>query len=337
MAFIRTKQTKHGLTYHIADTIEGKEHSIKLPATSEQEATGYLYKYISDKVDNKPNSLLIKPILFSNFSEKYLEISKYFKNDTTYDRDLGHLQSLLAEFQNVDIHQITQETIEHFQVQQLKKGLAKKTVNNRTSLLSTILRMAHKQKLLVALPQINYLKLDKQAPRYFSDAELKVILTQTRPLVRDISLVLLHTGMRVGELRRLKWADVNFRNRQVLIRIAKSHKFRAINMNDTLCEHLWQLKEKARQVQQYVFERTNGEPYKHYSHIFRDEFKKLKIQGSAHKLRHTFASRLVQQGVSIYVVKELLGHSSVQTTQIYAHLNKAELTRAVCTLDKLWD
>ena len=52
-----------------------------------------------------------------------------------------------------------------------------------------------------------------------------------------------------------------------------------------------------------------------------------------HTLRHSFASNLIQRGVSIYVVKELLGHESISTTQIYSHLQSENLSQAVSLLD----
>ena len=54
-----------------------------------------------------------------------------------------------------------------------------------------------------------------------------------------------------------------------------------------------------------------------------------------HSLRHSFASNLAQQGVSLYVIKELLGHSSVSTTEIYSHLNLETLKDAISVLDDL--
>lgn len=59
-----------------------------------------------------------------------MDVAKQFKNETTYHRDVNHLKVLLAEWGATFLHEITQQSIEHFQVKQLKKGLSKKTVNN---------------------------------------------------------------------------------------------------------------------------------------------------------------------------------------------------------------
>ncbi|PZM78986.1 MAG: hypothetical protein DKM50_09410 [Candidatus Margulisiibacteriota bacterium] len=163
---------------------------------------------------------------------------------------------------------------------------------------------------------------------------MKDILTKTRSFVRDFVKVLLHTGIRSGELQRLKWDHVDFKNRIVVVELSKSHKFRAVPINDTLYKHLLSLKRKAKRGQVYVFEGDqSGEPFSDFYHAFTREMKRIGMKGTVHMLRHTFASKLVQLDVNIYAVKELLGHASVQTTQVYAHIRMEDLSRAVNVLN----
>ena len=63
--------------------------------------------------------------------------------------------------------------------------------------------------------------------------------------------------------------------------------------------------------------------------------KKVGLRGSLHTLRHTFASHLVQNGVDLYTVSKLLGHSSINTTEIYAHLSPNSFKSALCKLPKI--
>jgi len=171
-------------------------------------------------------------------------------------------------------------------------------------------------------------------PRFYTDEQMKDILTKTRPFVRDFVKVLLHTGFRSGELQRLKWDYVDFKNRIVIVELSKSHKFRAVPINDTLYNHLLYLKRKAKRGQIYVFEGDNsGEPFSDFYHAFTREMKRIGMKGTVHMLRHTFASKLVQLDVNTYAVKELLGHASVQTTQVYAHIRMEDLSRAVSVLN----
>lgn len=87
----------------------------------------------------------------------------------------------------------------------------------------------------------------------------------------------------------------------------------------------------------FVFCKENGEKYSgnYFSRRFKIACKAAGLDKSIHfhSLRHSFASNLAQRGVSIYTIKELLGHSSITTTQIYSHLNMDSLREAVNKLD----
>jgi integrase len=154
------------------------------------------------------------------------------------------------------------------------------------------------------------------------------------PFLRDYITVLAHTGLRSGELQRLKWEDIDFNNNLVRVEIAKSHRFRTIPMSASLRKLLTELHAQKGLKQIYIFECNEGKPVSDFYHRFKRLLKRLGIDGHVHKLRHTFASYLVQNGVSIYEVQQLLGHASVQTTQIYAHIRMDNLQKAVSTLDK---
>ena len=273
---------------------------------------------------------------FGEFVSHYLDVSRFRKNDSTYDRDLSHLKPLMVLWDSFYLHQITHEQIQAAQTLWFKTGLAKKTINNRCVLLSSILRMAYKQRLLSFMPEIPKLRIDRKPPKWFTDEQIRYLLDSVRPFVRDFVLVLLHTGLRAGELRALKWQNIDLVNRRIMIEVSKSHRFRVIPINDALFEHLKTLRQQAKPHQDYLFEgRSSGQPYTDFYHALKRELKRLGMSGYVHALRHTFASRLVQRGVSIYEVKELLGHASVQTTQIYSHLQNNHLLQAVNVLNVL--
>jgi integrase len=89
--------------------------------------------------------------------------------------------------------------------------------------------------------------------------------------------------------------------------------------------------------QEYVFTAEDGGPRKYSPKAFKNACKRAGIKNfSLHKLRKTFASRLAQNGCSIQEIQSLLGHSSIQTTMIYAHLiPNAAATKAVSVLESL--
>lgn len=307
---------------------------MKVEARNMREANIYLDQYCGDKADNRPNALLIDKTTFSDYCQQYLAVSKYQKTDTTFNRDLSHMKPLLAEWGSLYLYQINTTLIQNAQAKWLDKGLSKKTVNNRCVLLSAILRMAYKRNLLVRMPEIPKFKLDKRPPEYFTDDQLELMQEKFRPSVWAFVIVLLHTGLRTGELKRLEWKHVDFKNSRLVVEVAKSHRFRVIPLNVTLEQHLLKLSKRKDKGKRYVFEgKIAGQPFSDFSQAFKRELEKLGIDGHLHILRHTFASRLVQKRVSIFEVKELLGHASVQTTQVYSHIRNEDLSRAVMALE----
>lgn len=332
MVYIKKRKTKEGFTYHLVDIINGKEKAEKLLAYNMREATAYLHKYVGDKADNRPNSLMMDKTLFNDFATTYLEHSKGKKNEITYQRDVSHMKPLLKEWGSMTLHKITHASIQAAQTKWINEDLSKKTVNIRCLLLSAMLTMAYKHNLIIRKPEIPKFKVDRKPPRWYSDEEINIILNGVGPAVKDFIIVLLNTGMRRGELQRLKWTDIDLINRKIMISISKSHKFRVIPINDKLYEHLHELFSRNKDGQTHLFEgKITGKPrcVEYYTQAMERELKKLHIKGNVHACRHTFASRLVQKGVSIYEVSKLLGHASVQTTQIYAHLRNDDLQNAV--------
>lgn len=155
-------------------------------------------------------------------------------------------------------------------------------------------------------------------------------------------LVSMHTGVRRGEMFGLTWGDVDFIHGLLTVRatVAKSGKVRHIPLNQIALNALkaWrdQAPEEARSPERYVFvsPKTGGRftaTESSWDKILRD----AKISNFHwHDLRHHFASRLVQSGVNLYIVKELLGHSSIGMTERYAHLAPTNLAAAVARLEQ---
>jgi integrase len=341
MAFIKSRKTSKGITYHLVDIVNGKEKASKIHARTMREANEYLYKYLGDRADGRPNSLLIQQTTFGDFVQNiFLEVTKHTKKELTYRRDMSHLKPLMAEWKNTNLNQIGTAEIQLAHSKWLREGsvikekpLSNKTVNNRTKVLSSVLRMAWKRKLIFQMPEIPNLKVDKLPPRYYSEKETEFILSNVRPFVRDFVIILLHTGLRLGELRNLKWEHIDFKHKNLTVMESKSHKFRVIPLNRILEDHLLKLKSKANNRQIFIFEGRPGEPFNDFYKAYIRELKRIMVKGTLHMWRHTFASRLVQRGESLYVVQKLLGHASIKTTEIYAHLRIDDLESAVRVLE----
>lgn len=163
--------------------------------------------------------------------------------------------------------------------------------------------------------------------------------------LRDFYITGFHTGMRAGEICNLRWSAIDLEQRIITVQntesfTTKSKRERIIPINDTLMEVLKNMYPKVISIlrSDLVFCRVKGIKLNvdYVSKKFKKVIRELNLDEKIHLhvLRHSFASNLIQRGVSLYVVKELLGHSSVAVTQKYAHLQRSNLFDAVRKLNK---
>jgi site-specific recombinase XerD len=156
-------------------------------------------------------------------------------------------------------------------------------------------------------------------------------------LIADIIFTAFYTGMRINELINLRFKNMNLSKRRITVGdehfTTKGRKQRIIPICDKLENRLEQRLNIKNKNDEFVFgisaNRTLTKDYvsKTFKQICRDLGISEEIR--FHSLRHSFASHLAQQGVSPYHLKELMGHSSVTTTEIYAHLNEEVLEQAI--------
>jgi integrase len=183
-------------------------------------------------------------------------------------------------------------------------------------------------------------KVPKSFPDYISETELILILDNTATqLCRDIFTTAFYTGMRLGELLNMKWNWIDFSQNVITIKNSdefntKNKRERIIPIHPKVNQILKRIISIGRLLQEnYVFHRYVG--VKLNEDFISKQFKKAVRQAGLkdgihfHTLRHSFASVLVQRGVSLYAVKELLGHESIKTTQVYSHLHQDNLLKAI--------
>jgi site-specific recombinase XerD len=173
--------------------------------------------------------------------------------------------------------------------------------------------------------------LDKVRPRhrlpsFLERSDVLLLLSKIRnPRHRLMISMLYGSGIRIGELVRLRIGDVDFSTLSVRVVNAKQNKDRVTIFAESLAEDLKALV-RGRDAKEYVFLTVNGEPYNRRTvqAIFTRAFKTSGIQkhASCHTLRHSFATSLLGNGIDIRAIKDLLGHQSVKTTMIYLHVTE---------------
>lgn len=165
----------------------------------------------------------------------------------------------------------------------------------------------------------------RSLPNVCSEQQLLAMLRDTRNLKhRAILATIYGLGLRKGELLNLLLSDVETERGQVRIRMAKGNKDRVLSLQPSLAKLLTSYRAEYK-PRHWLFEgQTNG-PYSAASvqaiFVAAKARSKLPPQLTVHGLRHSFATHMVERGTPLHVVKELLGHESIQTTQIYLHVS----------------
>jgi len=186
------------------------------------------------------------------------------------------------------------------------------------------------------------LKKEAKLPVILNRSELKALFLAPKLLKHRIILTLIYSaGLRRQEAVNLKVSDIDFERKTIHIRQSKYKKDRIVPLSEYISRGLRKYLD-AEKPHNYLF---NGkEADGHYtinglSWVMREALKSAGIKKSVnlHSLRHSYATHLLEEGVNIITVKELLGHADVTTTMIYLHVARCEVIQAHSPLDTLYE
>lgn len=199
-------------------------------------------------------------------------------------------------------------------------------------------RLLGDNKRAIALPS---LKQDAKLPVILNRSELKQLFNAPALLKQRIVLTLIYSaGLRGQEAINLRISDIDFERKTIHIRQSKYKKDRIVPLSDYMGKGL-RIYLKAENPYLWLF---NGKaPDSRYSvrglsWVFRENLKKTSItkKVNLHSLRHSYATHLLEEGVNIVTLKELLGHADITTTMIYLHVAQCEMVKAHSPLDTLY-
>jgi integrase len=181
-------------------------------------------------------------------------------------------------------------------------------------------------------------RVDNKRERFLTQREAAKLLDNLRmksQQVHDIALISLQCGLRASEIFKLSWGDIDFKNGIITVK-GKGGKTRPAFMTEKVKTLL--VNSPKGQPNDLVFKDRNGKQINRISNVYYNTIKELgfndgiedrQLKVCFHTLRHTFASWMVQNGESLYTVKELMGHSTLAMTERYSHLAKDNLKSAV--------
>jgi site-specific recombinase XerD len=148
-------------------------------------------------------------------------------------------------------------------------------------------------------------------------------------------------GLRCAEVRNLRIGDIDLERKQLHVRQGKGNKDRILPLGNMLQRGIKTYIETQR-PQTFLFEGNDGQAFSQRGAqwVMSQALKKtgiVKEDVSLHTLRHSYATHLLEQGVSILAIKELLGHAHIDTTMIYLHLARPVLTHIISPMDTLYN
>jgi len=284
---------------------------------------------------------------FKNKFYDYLLLEKNYSQHTVtaYINDIGFFESFLSnEFEDDNLILVNYNQVRSWIVTLSDDGISNASINRKVSSLKSFYKFLLKTKQIDTSPLLKHkaLKAPKKIQIPFSEKELDMVLNQIIYKegfegVRDKLIVDLFytTGIRRTELINLKIQNVDLSNKTIKV-IGKRNKERIIPILTIIEE----------QIKKYLSERSSIHELKDSECFFllsngvklNDSFVyrlinyyfsnvSEKVKKSPHILRHTFATHLLNNGADINSVKELLGHSSLASTQVYTHNSLAELQK----------
>ncbi|WP_298303502.1 tyrosine-type recombinase/integrase [Flavobacterium sp.] len=279
--------------------------------------------------------------------QDYLQLEKNYSLHTVnaYVNDLVFFQEFLIEnFDTKKLEDVNYSMIRSWIVSMVDNDISNSSVNRKISSLKSFYKFLLKTKQIENSPLLKHksLKTPKKIQIPFSEKELDQVLNQlTYPEgfdgIRDKLIIDLFytTGIRRVELIDLKMQNVDLSNNTLKV-LGKRNKERILPILPII----------SKQIRSYLLERTKIEVIKDKEHFFlmlkgvklNDSFVyrlinyyfsnvSEKVKRSPHILRHTFATHMLNNGADLNSVKELLGHSSLASTQVYTHNSLAELKK----------
>jgi integrase/recombinase XerD len=185
------------------------------------------------------------------------------------------------------------------------------------------------------------LKKELKLPVILNRSELRELFRAPTLLKHRIILALIYSaGLRSCEVINLKIADIDFERKVLHIKQSKYKKDRILPLSDYMAKGLKDYI-SVEHPQTWLFNGKSGnDPYssRAMGWVFREALKKTTIQKevSIHSLRHAYATHLIEDGLNIVTVKELLGHAKIETTMVYLHVAQCPLIQAHSPLDTLY-
>ena len=340
-SFISKDTSRGGVFYLYYFDSEGKRQRKSLKTIDRKKAESELLKFNQVQEETRLQKLLeeSKKYTLRKFSSDilaYIKLNHSFGTHRLYETTLKYLQDFLNP--EKELSEISIQDIELFKGQRLR-FVKPTTVNSYLRKIKASFNHAIKLGLVKTNPasNISFLREFQNEKKVFSDRQLENLISAiNNNMVRHFVLFGAYTGCRLSEILNVEWADIDFKDKTIIIKNkdnfkTKTGKIRRLPISEKLYVILSKMYYEGKEG--YVFLNELNLPFTKdaITKRFKIYLSKANLPSffHFHCLRHTFITNLIKKGVSIYLVKELAGHSDIKTTIGYTHIVTEDLRQAV--------
>ncbi len=273
--------------------------------------------------------------------EKYLRqlVLRGYSGSTirTYRSEFSRFLQVLG---HTPVQNLQPDQLQRYVLYCIRCGLSENAVHSRINALKFYYeKVLHKDKMFFDIPRP---KKPLLLPKLLHEGELRKLFNAlTNKKHKAMLFTAYSAGLRVSEIVNLKMADIDSRRMQIFIRRAKGKKDRYVCLSPVLLDILRSYIQQYRpRPAIYLFESEqtgSAYPVRTVQQIFSNAKDKAGItkEVGIHSLRHSFATHLLDKGVDIRYIKDLLGHFNIKTTERYLHVSRQKLVNIVSPLDDL--
>lgn len=287
--------------------------------------------------------------------ENFSESRKGTPNHKNLVAQTRVLDRLLKTHRYLD--ELTSEDLERLKRDRFREGTGPATLKHTLNLIRGAIKYAQRMGYQVGELQYPQVKTPRTRLRYLSVAEEKSLLRELDPKregkrlqpygarseemkrnqqdAYDLVVLLLDTGARYSEIANLEWTQIDLQEHTIRLWRPKVQNESILFMTQRVERVL--IRRAESRDDRYVFTNRAGGARGYACQAIRKAFRRAGLRDcTIHTLRHTHASRLVQNGMTVYEVKEILGHTDIKTTMRYAHLEQRDVSsRARDVINKL--
>ena len=293
-------------------------------------------------------------------SESLLQFLASKEGTPSYRNLIRRKKALLATWSgNAPISSLTNGDLDRHKLRRTQQGRGPQTIRHEMNMIMGAIRYAKRNGFEVPdltpppvkIPggKLRYLSIDEER-RLLHELDPNRVSNGLAPPVErdpkklramqdnyDLVVILLDTGARYSEIATLPWDQIDLTNREIRLWRSKVENESLIFMTTRVTKII--ANRSATKTSKYVFSNSKGGARRYSVIAIRKAFDRAGLHDcTVHTLRHTHASRLIQNGMSVYEVKSVLGHADIRTTMRYAHLEEAKVTsRARDVIQRLTD